>query len=383
MVNVLHLITSLGGGGAERQLLTLCRDPDPSIQYSVVSLKEGGELLSAFQETGTYRGHLGMSPGRPSLGSFRTLCQLLKTHQPQVLQTWLYHADLIGTLAARKVKIPRLYWNIRCSDMDLKRYGLSTRLTVKLNGLLSGWPEGLLFNSYAGKTAHETFGFKAKKWVYMPNGFDVSPTEPSLPKQTPRTQDPLRQQWSLPKNSLVLGMVARVDPMKDHETFLKAAATLQKKFPSLHVVLIGKGTSCFQEPFAAPPFNGDGSRLHCLGFQENAASLMTSFDALVLASHFGEGFPNVLGEAMARGIPVFSSDVGDARKIMGRDDHLFPLEDSSSLAQRLSTFFQKSPQERSHIGLSFYKRVQEKYSMEAMRQRYRNLYRGEPIRSLT
>lgn len=371
MVKVLHLVTSLGGGGAERQLLHLCQDPDPAVDYKVLSLMEGGDLLPAFQETGKYMGHLGMTPGRPSIKSFQRLCSILKSHQPEVLQTWLYHADLLGFLAGKKMNVPRIYWNIRCSDMDLRRYGFSTKITVGLNALFSRCPEALLFNSYAGKKAHQDFGFKPKKWIYMPNGFSL-PSQEGQEREEQKKE--MRGRLGLPEEAMVLGMVARVDPMKDHTTFLKASAALQKQFPHLHIVLIGKGTSVFRGYFGKASFGGDLSRLHCLEFQKEASSLMYAFDGLVLASRFGEGFPNVLGEAMARGVSVFSSNVGDAREIIGKDSHVFPIGDVSSLEKMLSSFLNLAQDKRAELGSEFYLRIKEMYSLDAMRLRYKNLY---------
>lgn len=370
MVKVLHLVTSLGGGGAERQLLYLCQDPDPAVSYKVVSLMEGGDLLPAFQETGKYLGHLGMTPGRPSIKSFQRLCSLLKSQQPDVLQTWLYHADLLGFLAGKKMNVPKLYWNIRCSNMDLRRYGLSTKITVGLNAFFSKFPEALLFNSFAGKKAHQEFGFKPKEWIYMPNGFSL----PEQGEEREKQKREMRGRLSLPEDALVLGMVARVDPMKDHMTFLQASAALQKQFPHLHVVLVGKGTSVFQGYFGKSSFGGDLSRLHCLEFQRDASSLIYAFDGLVLASRFGEGFPNVLGEAMARSVPVFSSDVGDAKEIIGKKGHIFPIGDSQLLAGMLSSFLSLPEAKRFGLGSEFYTKIKKSYSLGAMRERYKNLY---------
>ena len=246
MVKVLHLVTSLGGGGAERQLLNLCQDPDLAVNYKVVSLMEGGDLLPAFQETGKYIGHLGMTPGRPSLRSFQRLCSLLKSQQPDVLQTWLYHADLFGFLAGKKMKVPRLYWNIRCSDMDLRRYGLSTKITVGLNALFSGSTEAVLFNSFAGKKAHQDFGFKPKEWIYMPNGFSLAKQDGQEREEQKKA---MRERLNLQRDALILGMVARVDPMKDHTTFLKATAALQKTISPSPCCSYRKGNIGFSRLF--------------------------------------------------------------------------------------------------------------------------------------
>ena len=381
-VKVLHLITSLGGGGAERQLSYLCQDSNPSVTHQVVSLTEGGDLLPLFQKTGTYLGSLGMMPGRPSLKALIRLCCLLKKYQPDVVQTWLYHADLMGLVASKVMGIPRIYWNIRCSDMNLDQYSWVTRAIVWVNAKLSRYLAGILFNSYAGKQAHQALGFSPKQWHYMPNGFSLPEGEEDVAavsfddfqKKTSRKRGLMRERLGLPEDALVLGMVARVDPMKDHQTLLAATASLQKKISNVHLVLIGKGTETYEKIFRMDPLKGDSSRLHCLGFQKDASELMNAFDGLVLASRFGEGFPNVIGEAMARGIPVFSSNVGDARLIIKDDRHLFPIGEVQALQNLLEDFLTKQAIARHRLGYAFYQRIRENYSLKIMMSNYRSFY---------
>lgn len=406
-IKVLHLITGLGGGGAERQLLHLCRDPHPEIQHQVIALTEGGALKSDFEEAGVLLRTLGMTPGRFSLKAFKRLGALIKEARPAVLQTWLYHADLMGLIASRVYGIPRLYWNLRCSDMQLERYSLATRLVVKLNSLLSPLPDGIVFNAYAGQQAHQKLGYRPKAWQYMPNGFVIpedtevgidsgrgadTDTNAHTNVSTSLSEDPLsfadfqertqkakaaiRQKLNIPPHSLVIAMVARVDPMKDHDTFLAAGASLQHRFPILHLILIGKGTEAYHKSLkntAHGDQDATKGRLHTLGFRADAAELMKACDAIVLAS-FGEGFPNVLGEAMAQGIPVFSSDVGDARLLIEDPNFLFPSGERAALENALTLFFEKTASERDALGYAFQTKIRDTYSVETMRARYRNFY---------
>lgn len=372
MVKVLHLITSLGAGGAERQLLNLCQDPDPRVTYRVVSLKEGGALLPLFQDAGVLLGTLGMQSGWPSLRGFVKLCKILKTYKPDVLQTWLYHGDLLGLMAGKVMGFPRLYWNIRCSNMDFSQYSWKTRVVAQLNAKLSKIPEGIVFNAHAGKAAHEQEGFSPRRWIYRPNGFKIPPQEKVLFEAHKAAKVAARAALGLPEEALVLGMVARVDPMKDYQTLFTAVARLQKHFASLHLVVIGQGTEALGSFFA-----GDRTHLHCLGFRKEAASLMGAFDACILSSAFGEGFPNVMGEAMARGLPVFASDVGDARHLIGEEKHLFPPGDATCLETLLRDFLSMPASKRAQKGQEFYHRLQASYSLEKMWNSYRELYREQ------
>lgn len=362
-IGVVHVITGLGQGGAERMLQKLVSRMDSSrFRSAVISLSDEGVLGSHIRSLGVPVHALGMRANTPDPLPLVKLALLLRRFRPQLVQTWMPHADLMGTLAARAAFVPHLAWNIRCSDVDYSKYGASTRWAVKLLSRASSVPDVVVANSHAGKVSHERLGFAPRSWRIIPNGFDVERFRP-LPEQRHR----LREQLALPPDAFVIGLVARYDVMKDHATALAALRLL----PEAHLVAAGRGVTPDNPALAAADLRG---RLHLLGPQDDVRNIFAGCDIATLTSAFGEGFPNAIGEAMACGIPVVTTDVGDAGAIVGDTGLVVEPQSPAALASAWQIMLREGEMKRRDRGSRARDRVIEHWSLDAVVRTYERVY---------
>lgn len=367
MIRIVHIATGLGRGGAEANLAQLVARLDPSrFRCTVVSLTDEGALGPGIRAAGIDVHALGMRRGVIDPRGLWRLVMLLRAQESDLVQTWMYHADLPGLLASRLSGQSRVVWNVRCSNMDLARYGRLTRLVVRGLARLSRLPAAVVVNSQAGLSLHESLGYRPRRWALVPNGFGIE-------KFRPGTAAParLRAMLQIDRDAMVVGHVARVDPMKDHAGFLAAAAKVAAARPTVHFVLVGTGTETLA-PMARRL--GLEARVHPLGERDDIAALMPGFDLLCLCSAFGEGFPNVLGEALACGVPCVATDVGDSAAIVRDCGRIVPPGDPGALAAALLDLIEMGAGKRVELGAAGRQRIVENYAMPRIVERYESLY---------
>jgi glycosyltransferase involved in cell wall biosynthesis len=364
-LKVLHLVTGLERGGAETMLVKLAAGMDRArFAPFVVSLMDEGSLGGELRRAGVPLFSLGLRRGRPSFAAVLRLRRIIRQERPDLLQTWLYHADFLGMMAVAMTPALPLVWNLRCSDMDLARYSWQTRAIRRLLAWSSAArPDAVVVNSEAGRRYHAALGYRPRRWEMIPNGFDVERFRPDAAARA-RWRERLGVGTAQP----LVGMVARVDPMKDHATFLAAAAELAERRPDAAFLLVGRGTEDLAVPAAL-----DG-RLHALGERGDVAALLPALDLMVLPSAFGEGFPNVLGEAMACGVPCIASDVGDAAAILGETGAIVPPRDARALAASLLAWLDRDPAEQAAGARAARQRIVDSYALPAIIERYQRLY---------
>jgi len=312
-----------------------------------------------------------MRLGRPNPVGLLRLCRLLREHDPDVLQTWLYHADLLGLVAGKASAVKRIVWGIRCSDMDLRNYSALTALTVWFNAKLSVLPDAILVNSEKGKQVHEMRGYSTRRMKVLPNGFDL---ERFRPDETARER--LHAQLGLPRQATLIGFVARFDPMKDHETFFRAAEALAAKEDSVHFVLAGDGMVASNPQVSALVNAKLRDRVHLLGRREDIPRLLAALDIATSASAYGEGFSNAVGEAMACGVPCVVTDVGDAEQIVGGTGEVVPPGSPELLSEAWKRLVDMGREKRKRLGEQARARVVEKYEIGAVVRRFEDFYRG-------
>ena len=367
MIRIVHVISDLDTGGAEMMLAKLVGEMGRArLSNTVISLTDGGQLGEQIESSGVAVHTLGMKRGRPDIFALPRLIRLFKTLNPTIVQSWLYHADLLSTLAVKFSGSPILVWNVRCSDMDLKHYPPLTRWVQRMLAWWSATPAAVIVNSEAGKQQHERLGYRPRRWDVIPNGFD---TQRFHPDSSVRVS--LRKEWHVPENAVVVALVARVDPMKDHDTFLNAAQEVSKARQNVCFLLVGKDTETLEPAVAA---KGLTDWVRMLGYRSDIECLLPGVDVLCLSSAFGEGFPNVLGEAMACGIPCVSTNVGDARSIIGDTGLVVPVRDPASLAHAIIDLIDRGPAARERLGRAARARIETEYSLARIVDRYTALY---------
>ena len=332
---------------------------------TVISMTDRGQLGDQIESAGVAVYTLGMKRGWPDILALPRLIRLLKTLKPTVVQSWLYHADLLSTLAVRFSGSPILVWNVRCSDMNWKHYPPLTRWVQRVLAQWSATPAAVIVNSEAGKQQHEWLGYRPRRWDVIPNGFDIQRFHPD-----PSVQLSLRKEWHMPEDAVIVALVARVDPMKDHPTFLDAAQEVSRARQNARFLLVGKDTQMLVPAVAA---KGLTDQVRMLGYRSDIERLLPGVDVLCLSS-IGEGFPNVLGEAMACGIPCVSTDVGDAGRIIADTGLVVPMRDPASLAHAIIDLIDRGPAAREHLGRAARARIEGEYSLSRIVDRYTALY---------
>jgi glycosyltransferase involved in cell wall biosynthesis len=369
-LRVLHVITGLGQGGAETMLCKLVAAADRArFHHSIVSLTGLDAIGQKILELGVPVTALGMNPSFPSPSKLVPLFRLLKSETPDILQTWLYHADFLGLLTGRLAGIRRVVWSIRCSYVAVELYPFKLRFLIKLLAMLSRFPDAILTNSRAGMVEHERLGYRNLHWVVIPNGFDTRRFKPS-----PEARENTRHNFGIPPGAPVVGLVARFDAMKDHGNFIDAAHRLLLREPTAHFILVGRGVEC-SNPFFCERIDGTAlsGRFHLLGEQSDVSQIIPAFDVGVLSS-LGEGFPNVLGEIMACGVPCVTTDVGDCGLIIGDTGRVVPARDSAALGDAIAGLLALPVAERERKGLAARTRIEEQFGMSRVITAYEKFY---------
>lgn len=371
-VNIVHVITTLKTGGAETMLYKLLSHwPEGSaIKHHVVSLTGPGVYGGKLAALGIRVTPLNMPSGRVSIRGLRKLYAVFKATRADIVQTWLYHADFLGLVFGKLAGVPRLSWNVRCSSMDFNRYSRSTRLVFSLLIRLSRMPDVVIVNSAAGKVHHETAGYHPRRWQVLPNGFDTDLYRPD--REAGKT---LRRQLNIEKGAPVIGMVARFDPMKAHEIFFRAGGKIKQVIPGIRFVLVGEG----MDPSNAAVLslvrkNGLEKNVCLLGRRDTLHRVYPAFDLHTLSSAFGEGFPNVIGEAMACGVPCVATNVGDSARIIQDTGAVVPPSDPDALFRAWKTVLDQPADARAASGRRARKRVVKYYRIYEIARRYNRLY---------
>jgi len=370
-IHVVHLITDLDVGGAEMMLLRLVAAADRArFRMSVVSMTALGPVGSELAALGIKVQTLGMSRAVPDPRGLFRLVTILRREPADLLQTWLYHADLLGLLATGLARVPRLVWNLRCSDMELGRYSLLSATLPRLLARLSGRPDAILVNSLAGKMVHERLGYRPRRWEVVPNGIDVERFRPD-----PEARARLRAELGLAAENFVVCLPARFDPMKDHATFLAAASRFARDCDSARFLLVGRGNES-HNPALRPLLDRSGcrDRILLLSERHDMPAILAAADVVCLSSRFGEGFPNVVAEAMACGVPVASTNVGDAALIVGATGAIVPILDGDAMAAEWRRLYSLGAESRAALGEAGRRRIVEAYALPAIVARYEALY---------
>jgi len=348
----LHVIAGLGIGGAERMLAALVTaERAPLHGQAVVDLLANGALAPEIRAAGVPVHELGLAGplGVPRVVS--ALARLIGKTKPAVVQTWMYYADLLGLWALERSgrrSETRLYWGVRCSDMDQARYGPALRWTIRACARRAARPDAVVANSHAGRVVHKQLGYAPRAFVVIPNGIDTARFRPDA-----EARRRVRAELAIAENAFVAIHVARVDPMKDHAT-LAAVAALR---PDLVFLAAGKGT--------ADRLAGPGS-LRGLGLRADMPALYAAADAVLSTSAFGEGFSNVIAEGMAAGLPAVATDVGDARLIVGdagAAGAVAPPRDPRALAAVLDRLAGAGPGERAALAAAARERIEQRFSL--------------------
>lgn len=371
MTRLCLIITGLAMGGAEAMLHKLLQGIDRTrFTPEVISLTTLGEFGPRLQSMGIPVLALGMRPGRPDAGRFVGLVRHLRQSAPDVVHTWMYHADLLGGLAARLAGVRALTWGVHHSNLAPELNKRTTLLVVKACALASrSLPRKILSCSERATQVHVAAGYCADKMVLISNGFDLTRF---VPNGAARLS--VRAELGLAPGTPLVGVVARYDPQKNHLGFVQAAAAVLTVLPQCHFVLVGQGVDHTNPALAkAIALVGLQEHIHLLGRRDDVPRLMAALDVLASPSH-GEAFPNVLGEAMACGVPCVVTAVGDSAEIVGDTGLVVAAGDMDGMARELVALLNTPAEQRMALGSRARARVQERYELGDVTRRYEDFY---------
>lgn len=365
---IVHIITSLGVGGAERVLSNLVLGMDRTKFCNVViSLQGLGHWGSILQQHGLQVYALQMRPNIFAVSKFIKLWQLLRKIKPDYLQGWMYHANVVALVVGKLAGIKNIYWNIRCSLMDLSQYKLNTTVVFKIGAWLAKFPTAIINNSRASIQQHSANGYKNSNCIYIPNGFDVEHFQPNQ-----QLYAKFRQQHGLPTDAIIIGMIARFDPMKDHATFLRAAGILVHQRADVYFVCAGRNVNYTNSQLATIIAEYSiQDRVILLDQVNNVHELYPALDYLTQTSIFGEGFPNVVAEAMACGVQCFVTDVGDSLEVVGESGYQIAKQDPDELAAQWLNIIAQREAQVTQVARA---RIVEQFSLQKVIAAYSNFY---------
>lgn len=370
-LRVHHIITGLGVGGAETALYRLLdRHETAGIRSRVTSLTRHGTIGDRIRDLGVPVRSLDLDWSPSGVGALPQLLQDLRRRPTDLVQTWMYHADLVGGLASALAgRIPTI-WGIRQSDLSPERNDRRTLWTARTCASLSNLlPERIVCNSHAGRKAHKEFGYAADRMAVIPNGFDLDVFQPDAEARTW-----LRDELGIAADVPVIGTVSRFDPQKDPRCFVRAASRLVDRGLEAGFVMCGTGLTPGNDVLVRwLEENGVRDRFHLLGPRDDVPRLLPGLDLFSLSSQ-GEGTPNALGEAMACETPCVVTDVGDCARLLGDTGQVVPPGDPEALSQAWDDLLSLDRSDREDLGRRARRRIRENYSLDKMARRYAELY---------
>lgn len=369
-MKLVFIITGTDVGGAETMLHKVLTRLSPEFMPQVISMTPVGKLGEKLRALGIPVESLDMRPGVPNPIALMRLVRRLRYLKPDLVHTWMYHADLMGGVAARLARVPALAWCIRHSNLAPAHNKTQTLAVVRANAFLSHRvPDRILCCSEAARNVHIAHGYAREKMVVVPNGFDIAHFKPD-----PNARLSVRAELGLPFDAALVGLIGRRDPQKNHEGFFAAAAALHLRRPKVHFLLAGQGVDAsnqtIQRTLAA---NGLAPVIHLLGLRDDIPRLMAALDVLA-SSSYGEAFPNVLGEGMASGVPCAVTDAGDSAYIVGDTGRVVSSGDMEGLAHAIDALLELPAEAARMLGARARARVTEHFEIGKVVRQYEAFY---------
>ncbi len=354
-------------------MFRLTTAPDQSTKHTVVSLMDEGVYGARLRAAGVDVHTLGMPRGRFSLRAFTTLRRLIARQRPDVVQTWMYHANLVGGVAARTAGIRAVAWGIHNSGAYLEMTSATARIVLKLCARLSRWvPKAIVVCGHCAAERHRAAGYDGARLTVVTNGYDLGRFAPDA-----EARERLRGEWGVSPTAPLIGSVARWDPLKDHENLLEALALLSARGRDVRCVLVGRDMSEENAALMALVERvGVRPSVIFAGPRDDVPAVMSALDVHVLSSR-AEGFPNVVAEAMACGTPCVVTRVGDAEVMVGDTGWVAPPERPDALADAIESALDViATATRDDVGDRCRARVEHEFSLTRMVAGYDRVWSG-------
>jgi glycosyltransferase involved in cell wall biosynthesis len=367
-LKILLLVRSLERGGAERQVVELACGLQRRGHQVTVSFFYEGAMLAALREHGirlrpiAKRGRWDMA--RAAL----SFARILDEERPQIIHSFLASANIAALMARFKLTRPPVVWSIRASKIEDRHYSCFARSIIWIETRLSGFCQGIIANSDAGRHDALAKGFPEDRIAVIPNGIDLEYFQPDAEGRLR-----LQAHWQVKPEEILVGLVGRIDPMKDHATFLRAAALLTAQRNDVRFVMVGEGDAALTASLHRLAAElGLSQRVIWAGARDDMPSVYSAIDILCSSSAFGEGCSNALLEAMACGRICVATEVGDARNIIGSIGQIVPPRDPAALAEALSSTCRGA----ANFHLAARQRIVDNFSRERMIAATETVYSG-------
>jgi len=370
-LKIIFIITGLSDGGAEKMLFSLLQHIDVDrYKPSVVSLSTKGKYGKYIEQLGIPCLELKMSHRSINLWKLLLLIRHIRHIKPDVVHTWMYHANLLGGVASKLSGVNRIIWSIRQSNLNYELNGKKTLFVIKMGAWLSSFiPRTILYNSKHSQDVHNQFGYAKRKNLYIPNGFDLFKF-----KFSSSNRSVVRNSFGISDKVPVIGLIARFDIQKNHQGFFMAAEMIYRVMPDVNFILVGSEID-YNNKLLMKWINKNNleESVHLLGMRDDVHRLMSAMDVLVLSS-YGESFPNVLGEAMSCGIPCVVTNVGDCAEIVSDTGRVVEAGDMEHLAQSVLKLLQLPELELKKLGRLARNRIKNFYDINSVVDVFENLY---------
>jgi glycosyltransferase involved in cell wall biosynthesis len=361
MIKIALIIRSLDHGGAERQLLALAKALDKTrFSATILTFYPGGVLEKDLAGCGIRLISLNKG-GRWDLPRFLSrLFHELRKLRPDIIHSYLDIPNVIAVCAKPFCSRPAVLWGVRSANFDLDNYDWLRRLGSFLERRLAYVPDRIIVNSHAGRRYLISRGYPDEKLVVIQNGFDTTQFRPNN-----EARFKIRREWGIADEQVLIGLVARFDPVKDHATFLRAASVLSQVKPDARFVCVGSGPVVYRQKLseAADQLSLSG-KIVWAGMRSDMADVYNAFDINV-SSSISEGCPNVVGEAMACAVPCVVTDAGDAAMMVGDTGFVCSPQEPQALAASLISCIES---DRISLGLRARRRIEENWNIWQLSQ---------------
>ena len=357
-IKVLHVIASLGNGGAERQLVELLKY---NRNHGVLLLSQADVYKETLDKLNIKYWEMRVKNKLLIFLKIFFLREVIKDYKPDIIQSWMYNACFF-CMFCKLIKVHNipLIWNIRCSNMLSKYYSVSMKLVIHACIILSKNVDKIIYNSHAGKAYHKKIGFSQKSTQVIYNGVDSKKFNSVL-----KHRKNLRKKYNIGVNDLVLICVARVDPMKNYSNFLKAYRGLENTCnKKIKLVIAGKGTNELDLPY----------NCIALGMKKNIEFYYNIADIVIVPSVFGEGFSNVLVEGMLTNLLPVATEVGDSRNIIGGTGFIISGSNEEIIKNELSRIIKIKKIVIKNMGSKARSRAEKLFTVEKMIKSYNSIF---------
>jgi len=330
-MRVLMLTYSFNLGGSELQLVALASGlQKKGCLVTVAGVSTGGPLQRNLDLVGVSTVSLHRRGRWDVVGLFTHLFRLIRREKPDILHSYLVVPNIIAIFFKPLFPRLRIVWGIRASNAEIYVSDWLSHIYYWIERHLAHFADLIIINSYAGLKHFSHKSFPIEKMQIIPNGIDTERFQRDILKGKH-----IRDEWGIGTQDILIGLVGRLNPMKDHPTFFQAAAQLIKERSDIRIVCVGDGPAVYRNQLYALGRNlGLDHHLIWAGARDDMPAVYSALD-MACSSSVTEGFPNAIGEAMACGVPCVVTDVGDSARIVGETGVVVPQGNPVALAEGL------------------------------------------------